>query len=204
MTLAGYPKEMTLRNKRRVLVRPLESGDFERLHKFFLALPEGDRLFLRHDVSDPNVVRNWVNKIDFDRVIPLLALDGDEIIADGTLHLAQHGWLQHVGGIRMVVAASHRQLGLGSLLARELVALAEQRGLEKLQAQMIEDDLGAIKMFKHLGFKPVALIKDVVKDRQGARRNLAIMMNDVTDLGRIMEDWIQDCMIPEYRSTGEA
>ncbi|HUT91944.1 MAG TPA: GNAT family N-acetyltransferase [Thermoguttaceae bacterium] len=200
MLLDAYPKEATLRDGRRVVIHPLANGDFDKLYAFFQALPPEDRLFLRNDVTDPAVVQTWVANIDLNRAIPLVAEDGEKIVADGTLHFARHGWSQHVGNVRLVTAATHRQVGLGTIITRELVALAEERGLEKLQTQVIEDNVGSVALFKLLGFKTAGVLKDMVRDREGKKRNLAIMVNDVADLGQIMEDWIHDSMIPGFRA----
>ncbi|HVP11650.1 MAG TPA: hypothetical protein VMV94_10740, partial [Phycisphaerae bacterium] len=59
----------------------------------------------------------------------------------------------------------------------------------------------SVKMLQRLGFKVAAVLKDLVKDQAGKKHNLAIMMNDVADLGRILEDWIEDSMISGYRVT---
>jgi len=67
---------------------------------------------------------------------------------------------------------------------------------------IVVGDLGAVRMFEAVGFNTVAVLNDMVKDRTGKRRNLAIMDNDVASLGRIMEDWIQDSMVPAYRVPG--
>lgn len=197
-----YPKTVTLRDGRDVVLRPLARDDFDALHAFFRALPEEDRIYLRHDVCDPDVVRKWTEQLDFDRVVSLVAVDADQIVGDGTLHMAAHGWMRHVANIRLVTASSHRRRGLGGLIARELVAIAETKNIEKLQAQFIEDDAGAVKMFEAVGFKRMAVLKEMVKDKNGKKRNLLIMASDVSDLGRIMEDWIQDSMIPAFRLPG--
>jgi hypothetical protein len=45
----------------------------------------------------------------------------------------------------------------------------------------------------------VAVLKDLVKDLKGKKRNLAIMIADVADIERLLEDWIHDSMIPAFR-----
>ncbi len=203
MLTTAYPKTVTLKDGRSAVLRPLARGDSDRLHAFFMGLCEEDRLFLRHDVCDVELVRKWTENLDFEHVIPLVALDRDSIIGDGTLHIETLGWMQHVGQIRLVTARTHRHTGLGALIARELVALAEERQLEKLQAHVIEDNAGAVKMFEAVGFERMAVLKDLVKDLNGDKRDLLIMVNDVSNLGRIMEDWIQDSMVPAFRVPGD-
>lgn len=203
MLSKSYPKTVKLKDGRSIVLRLLGSDDFEKLHAFFLAMTEEDRLFLRHDVHDPEVVRKWTEELDVERVIPLVALDGDRIVGTGSLHLMPHTWMKHVGHMRLVTAGTHRHKGLGGLIARELVALAEDRQLEQLQAHVIEDNLGAVRMFEKVGFETAAVLKGMVKDQKGNNRNLAIMLNDVSKLSRILEDWIHESMIPAYRVPGD-
>lgn len=202
MLTQTYPKAVKLKDGSSVLIRPLAHDDFDQLLSFFQALPEGDRIFLRHNVSDPAIVRKWTQQLDLEHVVPLVAVDGDRIVANGSLHIMTHGWMQHVGHIRLVTARSHRNKGLGGLLTRELVTVAENRDLEKVQAHVIEDNQGAVKMLQTVGFETAAVLEGMVKDLTGKKRNLAIMVNDVAHLRRLMEDWIQDSAIPGYRAPG--
>ena len=56
-----------------------------------VALPDEDRLFLRHDVLDPELIRQWTSEVDSARIIPLVADDDGRIVADGTLHPFSQG-----------------------------------------------------------------------------------------------------------------
>jgi L-amino acid N-acyltransferase YncA len=197
-----YPKRVNLKDGRPVTLRPLEVGDFERLLEFFRALPPEDRLFLRHDVCDPQNIRKRTDNTDDERVTSIVAEDGGKIVGDGTLHTTPHGWMRHIGFVRVVTARSHRHVGLGTMIIRELVNIGEERGLEKLQVQLIADDRGSFMMCQALGFEQAAVLKGAVKDQEGRNRDLAIMMNDVGSLSRIMEDWINDMMISTFRVPG--
>ncbi|MCK4659507.1 MAG: GNAT family N-acetyltransferase [Phycisphaerae bacterium] len=203
MLTREYPKTLHLKDDKSVVLRPLAEDDFDRLLRFFQGIPEEDRLFLADDVTDPDLIRKWTGNINFERVIPLVALDEDRIVGDGTLHMASGGWARHVGHIRLVTARTHRHSGLGTLLARDLVALAAERNLEKLMAHVIEDSEGAVRMFQAVGFEKAAVVRNLVKDLRGQERNLAIMINDVASLTRALEDWIQDSMVPQFRAPGE-
>ena len=203
MLIDAYPKTATLKDGTSVVIRPLAPEDFDPLLSFFAALPEEDRIFLRHDVSDPKVVRKWTEELNLDRVVPLVALDDDQLVANGSLHIMPNECMRHVGHVRLVTARSHRSKGLGGLLTRELVAFAEERNLEKLQAHVIEDNIGAVKMFETLGFKTEAVLSGMIKDRTWKTRNLAIMVNDVSNLTQVMEEWIQESMLASHRVPGD-
>ncbi len=196
------PKSVTLKDGRSVLIRPLAREDIRILRAFFLDLSSEDCLFLRRDVRDPQVIRQWMEDIHSGRLIALVALENERIVATGRLYVMTNEWMQHVGELRLITARTYRQQGLGNLLARELVALAAERGLEKIQAQVMEDDVGAVRMCEAIGFKVEATLRGVVKDRSGKKRNLVIMVNEVAELDRVLEDWIHDSMESAYRVPG--
>ncbi len=201
--LNEYPKTIKLKDGTRVTIRPLARDDFDKLLAFVNALPYEDRLFLRHDVDTEEAVRRRADELDETRVIPLVALENDNLIGEGFLHFMPYEWMKHVGHVRLATARSHRNRGLGGLIMRELVSLASERHLEKLLAYATEENTGAIKMSAALGFQRAAVLKGMVKDRTGKTRDLVIMVNDVAELDRILEEWIAFSSPPGFRVPGE-
>jgi ribosomal protein S18 acetylase RimI-like enzyme len=202
LTLA-YPKTVNLKDGRSVTLRPLTRDDFDDLLSFYRRLPAVDRLFLRHDVSNPNIIRRWTRELDLARVIPILALEGETIVGNGSLHIMAHGWTRHVGHLRLVTATTHRRVWLSRILARELVSLAHEHNLEKIQAQVIADDARAIRVLGSLGFEVCAQLEGMVKDQVGASHDLLIMVNDVSSLRHTIESWLQRSMIASHRVPGD-
>lgn len=197
--MASFPKTMTLKGKEELTLRPAEQADERALVEFFAAVPEEDRLFLKEDVSDPAVVKSWLQHLDHERIFPLLALHGSEVVGDGTLHCNPFGWSRHVGEVRVVVARSWQRKGVGQLLVRELVARAIDRGLEILEANVLEGQHDALRAFERIGFKVETVLKGRATDRTGRRRDVLVMTRDVSELWRRMEDMITDM---EYRPRG--
>ena len=202
MLILGYPKTVQLKSGHKVVFRPVSRDDFDQLLVFLCSLPESDRFFFRYDVRDPDIVRKWTADMDFNHLITLVAVDNAEIVGTGRLYLMPHGWMHHVGDVRLITAPNYRLQGIGGLLARELVNIAADRNLEKLQAHVIEDAVGTLKMLERIGFRKVAVLDGMVKDHGGRTRNLAIMVNNVSNLTDILESWIGDAMIPAYRVPG--
>lgn len=202
MDMPKYPVTVTLKDDREVVIRLLQPDDRESLYQFFRSLPEEDRIFFRHDVTDPEIARKWTEEIDLTLAVPLVALDGDEIIGDATLHLDRDGWMQHVGSIRIATATTHRSGGLGTFMTCELVKIAESKGLEKLRANLIENDEGSVKMLQAAGFEINTVLNELARDRQGRTCNVTVMVNYVANLSRIIEDWMHDAVIPAYRVPG--
>jgi ribosomal protein S18 acetylase RimI-like enzyme len=176
-----YPKEMKVRDGSTVVLRPFERRDKDALFLFFQKLPEADRLFLKDNVTDPAVVERWATELNYEKVFPLLAWQGNEVVADATLHKSLGGWMKHVGTIRIVVAGDHQRQGLGSILANELFLHALKCGLEKIVAEMMETQSGAKKVFEKLGFKQEAVFRGHVRDQIGVRHDLLILTKDLED-----------------------
>jgi RimJ/RimL family protein N-acetyltransferase len=65
------------------------------------------------------------------------------------------------------------------VLAETIFALAVRLGLEKIIAQMMADQAGAIRVFELLGFQAEATLRNHVKDRYGHRHDLVVMANDL-------------------------
>ncbi len=72
-----------------------------------------------------------------------------------------------------------REQGVGRLLTEEAFRIALEMGVEKIIGQMTIDQQQAINVFRTLGFKPEAVLRDHVKDREGAKHDLVILSHDV-------------------------
>ena len=176
-----YPKEVKVKDGSTVVLRPFERKDKDALYAFFQRLPESDRLFLKDNVTDPATVDRWAVELNYDKIFPLLAWKGNEVVADATLHKNLGGWMKHVGTIRIVVAKGYQRHGLGSILANELFLHALKAGLEKIVAEMMETQQGAKKVFEKLGFKQEAIFRGHVRDQIGVRHDLLVLTKDLEE-----------------------
>lgn len=192
MKLEGFPQDHTLRNGSVVLIKPLEADEASAVLKFYRSLPEEDRLFLRDDVTKPEWLRRFVARIESGEVTSLVAESGGKIVGEATLYRAQHGWTKHVAEIRVAIAPGLRRTGLGYTLARELVRIATRTGVEKLVIQVVENQVGARKMFRKLGFRQEATLRGHVKDIHGSKRDLIIASNDISHIWDAMESLVSD------------
>jgi len=192
--LAEYPKEAKLKTGQKIVVRPLVKEDNDALLAFFRALPREDREKLKDDVTKPEVISHWTDNIDYESVIAILAFCDDKIIGDATLHRTTFGWSTHVGEIRIVTSQEFRAQGLGRLLLRELFFIALVLQLDKLIAQMPEEQAAARKVFRTLGFEQEAVLKNQIKDLEGRPHNLVIMSQEVIAFWKKIQDSIADTL----------
>ena len=179
VALFEYPKELELKGGFKCLLRPLESADEMAFHEFFLAVPTHERMFIKHRVTDPVVIHEWCQNIDLGRNLPLLAVLEGQIIADATLHQQLGGWKRHVGRVSVLVHPKFRGRGLAKALVTDVIGMARQVGLEKVEAEFIGGQETAIKMFGLLGFLPLYRLPDYVKDMEAVTHDYILMGLDL-------------------------
>src|SRR5436189_5496869 len=129
-----YPREISLKDGLQTVLRPLKPSDEKAFHDFFLAVPEPERMFIKHRVTEPDVIRDWCQNIDLGRNLPLLAVKNGQIIADATLHQQLGGWKRHIGRVSILVHQKFRGRGLAKAMVMEIIDMARRVGLERLEA----------------------------------------------------------------------
>ena len=192
MALEGFPKRANLRDGSQMLLRPVSFEDAEALLLLYRGLPEEDRLVLRDDVTRPEWSERFLTKVALGDVLSIVAQENGRLVGEASLYRQRHGWTAHVGELRVNVDRAHRRMGLGFVLARELVKLARDLGLEKLVAQMVETQVGARRVFEKLGFVQEAVLKGHVKDAEGVKRDLLLLASDTSRIWEAMEALMTD------------
>lgn len=187
--LVRYPKRVTLSDGLTVTVRPLRPEDEAPLAAFFRSIPAADRWWLREDVCDAAVVRRWVADLDYERVLPLLALSGEEVVADATLHRRGFGARAYLGEVRAVVAPAYRGRGLAYALLSDLLEIATAAGLDRLEAELVAgEQRGALEAVEMLGFQAIAEVADHLRAEDGSRRDLIRLVLPLRPESALVDD----------------
>ena len=176
-----YPRTIELEDGTKLTVRPMARRDKRPLLEFFSRLPRSERVFLQHDVTDPKVIDQWCRNLNYMKVLPLLALDGKSVVANAALRQYRTGWRSHIGRVRVVVDPAYRRRGLANTLLGELIHVAINTGLAKLEAEFMKDQKAAIEAFQKFGFVEVATIPEHVWDQNGVPRDYVLMVYDMRD-----------------------
>jgi L-amino acid N-acyltransferase YncA len=173
-----YPREVDLKGTR-ITLREMSGNDGSVALAFARALPAHDLLFLRRDITKPEAIDVWLSGIARGRIISVLAEAAGKVQGYATVDRGELSWSPHVAELRILVSAEMRGKGLGRLLTQEAFAIALGLGIEKIVAQMTVDQKGAIEVFQGMGFRPEALLRDQVKDREGRKHDLLILAHEV-------------------------
>ena len=174
--LERYPREITLHNGVTLVFRPMDRNDVDRLWDFFQRIPPEEKMFFRQDVSRREVVQQWADTLDYGLVLPILALEGDHVVGDATLHRQRTGWKRRVGVVRVQIAPHCRHIGLGTAMVRELRHIGEKSALHYLMAEVIEEQSAAVRAFEKMGFFRAATYGSFVNDRRGGLHNLIVLL----------------------------
>lgn len=99
---------------------------------------------------------------------------------DGTLHtgeiegsaaahakLVVHGAAAHLGHV--LVDPSHRGRGLGRWLVEALLALAAERGCDRVTLNVFDVNMPALRVYERAGFSEVARTRDAHRAADGSR-----------------------------------
>ena len=177
--LNTYRKETQLKDGTKILLRPMVAADKDAVYEFFQAVPSEDARYLRDDVSSTLLIEKWVNKLDYSRTLPILAIKDGKIIADATINRRRSGWKWHLGTVRVFVHKDYRAVGLGQLMIEELADIAYKLGIEKLIAEIPDLNTSAINAFMRAGFYRAAVIPNLVKDRDNMPVDVVVLMKDI-------------------------
>jgi L-amino acid N-acyltransferase YncA len=180
--LKSYPREIEVGGNHTVTLRLMGKSDRDRMVDFARALPPDDLLFLRKDITDPEVVDEWIRDIERGRTVTVLGEKDDELLAYASLLLRETFWGRHMGEIRVLVRPDYRGLGLGFQLASDVFAIAKDAGIEQMIARMTAEQKRTRARLERLGFKQDAIFRGFVRDSEGKPRDLLVMSAGVGHL----------------------
>jgi L-amino acid N-acyltransferase YncA len=149
--LERYRRVVTLESGERILLRPLKRDDAQGLIELFERASDQDVAYFRNDVRDDALVASWAEKLDLRRVFPVVAVSGQRIVGNATLHIGQ-GVNRHVGWVRIYLDSECRRKGIGTEMIKTLIEIARRIGLQQVVAEIVSSQGQAIKAFESLGF----------------------------------------------------
>jgi ribosomal protein S18 acetylase RimI-like enzyme len=179
LELQQFPKHIKLKDGKKAVLRQLLPDDEKEFHQLFQGIPERERMFIKHRVQDIKVIRDWCKNIDYGRNLPLLGLIDKKIVGAATLHQQLGGWKRHIGRVSVLVHPEFRGRGLARALISEILDIARQASLERVEAEFIGEQEAAVKMFAMLGFNQLLRLDDYVKDMQAVTHDYILMGLDL-------------------------
>ena len=163
---------ITLSDGGRILLRPLTKEDGEALIGLFKHVSPEDSRYMRHSVIDSDLVTKWIDDLDYDRVLPLVAVANERIVGSATLHFFE-GPARHRAEMRIYLAKEIRRRGIGSRMIQALIDMAKRRNIYMIEAQIINERATVIRAFKNLGFVRKCILDNYFILPDGELRDVA-------------------------------
>lgn len=173
--ITKYRQVITLQDGKRVLLRPLTADDQQALIALFEPISANDASFMRNPVRDRELVAGWAEKVNYQVILPLVAVVNDRIVGDATLHF-RAGPGRHIADVRIFLSKEYRRCGLGSAMLRSLIEIARKSGLQQIVAEVVADQVKVINAFKQLGFEQRATYPDYFMMPDGETHDVAVLI----------------------------
>ncbi len=174
-----YPKKVQLEDGTAITLRPLLKDDEQAFLAYFRSLAPEERVDLKEEVTDPKVIENWMETLDYDLMLPLVALHGDRIVGAASLRFSLSAWTRHQGQVNLSTDPRYRANGLGTLLLQSLEEVAAAMGLEQLTAEVPPELTKAFYLFEKLGFQKAAVLPGFVMDAAGRESDIVLMIKSL-------------------------
>ncbi len=171
-----YRHLITLPDGMRVVLRPLIPKDKDSLIALFANLPAEETQYFRSNIANPDVVAGWAEQPDYANVFPLVAVVGDRIVGNSTLHLGK-GFTRHTAEIRIFLAKEFRRHGLGAAIIKGQLEIARKLGLHQVLAEIVESRPQVIHAFERLGFERQFAFKDLFMTPEGETLDMIVLVN---------------------------
>lgn len=159
--------------------RAMTAEDEAALLAFTRTLPTHDLLFLPRDIREAKVLSAWVRELQVGNIASLIALRDGVVVGCSAIARDPLSFSPHVGDLRVILAPTERDRGLGRALIQESFLVALAAGLDRLTAHATGDQTAAIGVFEDMGFRPEAWLRDHVRDETGKTWDIVILGLDV-------------------------
>lgn len=169
-----YPRTLHLGDEGLVL-RLIHQDDTAAVVDLAQRQPADDLLYLRRDLTRPDVVDAWLRRAADGQIVILVAEAHDGLVGYASIDREEANWTSHVRDVRVLVDAAARRHGLGRALVREAITIAYELGAHKIVAQMPREQQAARRLFADFGFRQEAVLRRHVRDRAGDKHDLIVM-----------------------------
>lgn len=154
-----FPKEFTLKNRKKIIIRQAEPNDAKALLKFSEEIFENDEFFLttREEISEQLTVEKQKERIEKylnNSGTVLLAAEANGVIAGTSeVNKGERTRCRHVGKVGISLLNEYRGIGCGTALLQSIIKWArEDELIEKLGLEVFANNVSAIGLYKKLGF----------------------------------------------------
>jgi RimJ/RimL family protein N-acetyltransferase len=158
-TLNQYSHQVVLGNGSSLLIRAIRPDDKQRLLDGFHRLT-GKSVYFRFFSGKQKLSEKelrYFTEIDFEHhvaVVATITSEGkEEIIGVGRYIESKEKTPERVAEVAFTVDDEHQNRGIGTVLFKQVVTIAQNNGISRLEADVLLENEAMLAIFKHSVFK---------------------------------------------------
>ncbi|MFP4559068.1 MAG: N-acetyltransferase family protein [Archaeoglobaceae archaeon] len=158
MEIEKLKRVIKLEDETEVTIRPLVKEDEEKFMEFFQRFDDRDVRYLADDIKDTDMVKKWIDELNYTNVLPLIALHDNKVVASVAMRFDLRIRRSHVATLSVLLDKKYREKGivLGMCSACDKIATAV--GVEKLKIETPTIDLYALERASLWGYSREATL----------------------------------------------
>lgn len=170
-----FPYEAKLNDGTPCVIRRMDQGDETDFREFHQFIPDEEQLFIKSQIKDGSLFRDWMAKPDDPEHLALFAIVDGGVAAMGSLHQRMGGWKRHIGKVYFLTHPDYKGLGLIDILLESIVRVSTQFGLTKLESELNGERLNAIDSMSAAGFKELVRLPNYIRDMKAESHDYVLM-----------------------------
>jgi len=163
---------VTLKDDRKVRLRLATADDKERLFVMFSTMSESALRWGMPPYTRERIERWFASPQD---MIALTALDGDPVVGWSSIYKQPHPRRKGIGDLGIYLHQDFHGVGLGTIMTKQILALAEKQGMHRISLEVVEDNKVAVQLYKKAGFRIDGELKDAYFGADGRYHDSLIM-----------------------------
>ena len=173
-------KTVELTDQRRATLDWLRKEDIlEVMEILNEVIKEGRYLFMNSEMTDIEQELQWFERATKEGMCYLVARVDGKVVGGASIH-PKSDKHAHIASYGIFISKNSRNLGLGTILTRELVEIAKKRGFEILQLSVYATNERAFHVYKKCGFKEAGRLTNGIKFLDGTYADEILMELSLT------------------------
>ena len=165
-------KTVTLRDGRRVHIRPLHEEDGEGLHGMYQSMSPDALRWSMAPYTEETIDR-WIGNLS--NLISLVSVHDGDIVGYASVQKFTHPRRMGTGDLNIYIHQDYQGAGLGTALMVMLLNAANEHSLHRINLEVVADNETAVHLFRKFGFNVEGRRVDAYKAQDGGLYDILLM-----------------------------
>jgi RimJ/RimL family protein N-acetyltransferase len=151
-------KRVKLKDGRIVLVRRFRTKDKEKLIAMYESLSQKALRWALPPYTREKLERGWLSNLR--NITAIVALHDNKIAGHAQVYKPPHLRRKGTGDLVIYLHQDFHNVGLGTAMLEELIALAKEEDLHRIGLSVVADNEPAVHLYQKMGFRTEGVMKD--------------------------------------------